>query len=75
MVPLTIFAVTLFAAQDVGPERLDQLQTLVKPQPDESRWARVPWLTNLEEARRRAAAEDKPLFLWRAGGGDVLGRA
>jgi hypothetical protein len=55
-------------------DRLETLHALIKPQPGESKWARVPWLTNLEEARRRAVAEDRPLFLWRSGGGDVLGR-
>lgn len=47
---------------------------LIKPQELDSPWARIPWLTNLDQARRRAVAEDKPLFLWRAGGGGVLGR-
>jgi hypothetical protein len=65
----------LAAAQGETPrESYDQLRARIKPQPGESKWARVPWLTNLHEARRRAAAEDKPLFLWRSGGGDVLGR-
>ena len=50
------------------------LQRLIPPQPDESQWARVPWLLNLQEARKRAVKEDKPIFLWRSGGGDVLGR-
>ena len=51
------------------------LARLIKPQAGESRWAAIPWLTNLKEARERAVREDKPLFLWRAGGGDTLGRA
>jgi hypothetical protein len=67
------------AAAYGGPELCaDQFATvhkLIKPQPGESKWAAIPWLTNLPEARRKAAAEDKPLFVWRAGGGEVLGRA
>jgi hypothetical protein len=51
-----------------------RLHALIKPQPGESKWARIPWLTDLSEARKRAVAEDKPLLLWRSGGGDVLGR-
>jgi len=51
------------------------LARLIKPQPGESKWAAIPWLTNLRDARERAVREDKPLFLWRAGGGDTLGRA
>jgi hypothetical protein len=60
---------------NLSSEQLTALHRLIKPQPGESPWARVPWLTNLDEARRRAAKEDKPLFVWRAGGGEVLGRA
>jgi hypothetical protein len=53
---------------------LAALQRLVPPQGDESRWATVPWQLNLREARALAIREDKPIFLWRSGGGDVLGR-
>jgi hypothetical protein len=68
------------AAEKNPPARLsadefEALHRLIKPQPGEAKWAAIPWLTNLHEARERAVAEDKPLLLWRAGGGDVLGRA
>ena len=56
-------------------EQFTSLHRLIKPQAGESPWAQVPWLTNLDEARKRSAKEDKPLFVWRAGGGEVLGRA
>ena len=56
------------------PERFESLRSLIRPQPDESRWAEVSWEINLKRARERAAREDKPLLLWRSGGGDVLGR-
>jgi len=56
-------------------DQFGRLHKLIKPQPGESKWATIPWLTDLAEARRKAAAEDKPLFVWRAGGGEVLGRA
>ncbi len=56
-------------------EQFRVLHRLIKPQPGESKWARVPWRTNLKEARQEAVALDRPLLLWRAGGGDVLGRA
>ena len=56
-------------------EDFSKLLPLSKPQPGESKWAAIPWLTNLKEARERAVSQDKPLFLWRAGGGDTLGRA
>jgi hypothetical protein len=63
------------AAATLSPANFSQIHSSIKPQPGEARWATIPWLTNLDEARKRAVAEDKPIFLWRAGGGDVLGRA
>ena len=62
-------------AGPITPDQLMPLQKVIRPQPGESKWAAIPWLTDLQEARRRASAEDRPLFVWRAGGGDVLGRA
>ena len=67
-------AAALFLALSASPDD-SQLLNLIKPQPGESKWAEIPWLTNLKDARDRAFREDKPLFLWRAGGGDTLGRA
>jgi hypothetical protein len=42
------------------------LHTLIKPRADEARWATVPWMpaTDLWAARRKAAAQDKPILLW-----------
>jgi hypothetical protein len=62
-------------AAKISANDFEALHRLIKPQAGEAKWAEIPWLTNLQEARRRAVAEDKPLLLWRAGGGDVLGRA
>jgi hypothetical protein len=63
------------ASGPLSPERFAAVFTLIKPQANESLWAKIPWLTNLHEARKKAAEEDKPLLVWRAGGGDVFGRA
>jgi hypothetical protein len=62
------------ADKPIRSNEFARVHALIKPQPGESKWARIPWLTNLSEARKRAVAEDKPLLLWRSGGGDVLGR-
>ncbi len=40
----------------------------IKPQPGEWKWAEIPWLGDLAEARRKAAAEDKPLYVWTMAG-------
>ena len=45
----------------------------IRPQGGESRWLEIPWLTNLHEARRKAAAEGKPLFLMVSGKGISIG--
>jgi hypothetical protein len=71
---LALGPAALAAQEMLTPDRFESLQRLIHPQDDESRWAAVPWLTNLSDARERSSREDKPLFLWRSGGGDVLGR-
>ena len=63
------------AFPQIAPNDLPRLLAAIKPQPGEAKWASVPWRTNLAEARQEAARTDKPLFVWRAGGGEVLGRA
>jgi hypothetical protein len=59
----------------ITPDTFDRLHALILPQEGEAKWATIPWLTSLAEARERAVKEDRPLFVWRAGGGEVLGRA
>ena len=61
--------------KEPSPEQFGALHRLIKPQPGEARWASIPWMTNLAEARQRSAKEDRPLYVWRAGGGEALGRA
>jgi hypothetical protein len=45
---------------------LNSLQELIMPGPQDSQWMNVSWqpASNLWAARRNAAAEGKPLFLW-----------
>lgn len=62
-------------ASAASAQEILALQSIIRPQPGEAKWANVPWRTNLAEARQEAARTDKPLFVWRAGGGEVLGRA
>lgn len=45
----------------------------IKPQPGESRWMDIPWLTDLHEARQKAAAEGKPLFIMASGSAVSIG--
>jgi hypothetical protein len=50
-----------------------QLRRQIRPQPGESRWLEIPWLTDVHEARRKAAAEGKPLFVYSGGGATGIG--
>lgn len=50
------------------PKNWTQLHQLLRPTPEETRWLRIPWRTQLWEARREAAAAGKPLLLWEMDG-------
>ena len=61
------------AGQELGPESFARLHRQIKPQPGESRWMEIPWLIDLHQARQRAAAEGKPLFVLSGGGATAIG--
>ncbi|MFT4550470.1 MAG: hypothetical protein ACI8XO_000379 [Verrucomicrobiales bacterium] len=71
---LTVAASAGAAEKTITSDGFESLQRLIRPQADESHWAKVPWETSLKTARERASRENKPILLWRSGGGDVLGR-
>ena len=56
------------AAEPINEADFAALHRLIKPQPDEEKWQQIPWLTDLWQARRRAAAEGKPILLWEMDG-------
>jgi hypothetical protein len=58
------------AAPGIGADQFDRLRALIKPKP--GGYADLPWMTDLWEARRKAAAEGKPLLVW-VGDGHPLG--
>jgi hypothetical protein len=67
-------AASVLHAQDgTLTDQFRSLRELVRPQVGESRWREVNWLTSLQEARRQAAAEGKPILLWSGGGAPPLG--
>ena len=47
-----------------SPAELTALATIIKPSAEANKWQQIPWLTDLSEARRVAAEEKRPLFLW-----------
>jgi hypothetical protein len=61
-------------AGEKEPRRLsaaafEALHRMLRPQPGESRWMEIPWYPSIHEARQKAAAEGKPLFIWAGSGG------
>lgn len=62
------FAPVTPAAEALSPAQFDKLRVLIKPQASEQKWARIPWLADLWEARKQAAAQGKPILLWEMDG-------
>jgi hypothetical protein len=56
----------------ISPEQFAKVHKLIRPQPGESRWREISWLTSLWEARIKAAAEGKPIVVWSGSGGAPL---
>ena len=54
----------------IPADQFDKLRALIKPKP--GGYDDIPWMTDLWEARKKAAAEGKPLFVW-VGDGHPLG--
>lgn len=47
---------------------LDQRVASVLPTAAEDAWLKIPWRVDLFQARREAATQHKPLFLWTMNG-------
>lgn len=62
------------AVPEIAAADLERLLEIIKPQPGESPWREIPWLTNVTAARRKASAENKPLVIFTAADGSPLSR-
>lgn len=56
------------ASEPIKPQQFDKLHALIKPSADEEKFMKIPWLTDLWEARKKAAADDRPILLWEMDG-------
>jgi hypothetical protein len=56
------------ANQKLTPSSFAHLHAMISPHPGEEKWLEIHWLTNLTEARRQAAAQNKPILLWEMDG-------
>jgi hypothetical protein len=58
------------SAAGLSADQFDKLRALIKPRP--GGFDDIVWMTDLWEARKKAAAEGKPLLVW-VGDGHPLG--
>lgn len=69
---------TVARAAELAPKipasDFERLAAVIKPQKGESPWREIAWLTNVTEARNKAAAEGKPIVIFTAADGSPLGR-
>jgi hypothetical protein len=56
------------AADPIPPDQFAKLHALIKPAKSEEKWAEIPWLASLWQARQQAAKEGKPILLWEMDG-------
>jgi hypothetical protein len=53
----------------LDPQQFAKLHVMLKPQRGEARWMEIDWYPNVWEARQKAAAEGKPIFIMAGSGG------
>jgi hypothetical protein len=53
---------------DLTAESFPRLHALIRPHANEWRHLKVQWLTDVTAARKKAAAEDKPIIICYTGG-------
>ena len=53
-----------FTTSNLDAATFKALHAAVAPQGEGERWTEIPWITDLTEARRAAAREGKPIFMW-----------
>jgi hypothetical protein len=56
------------AKLDLTPDNHSKLHALIRPHETEWRHLKVEWLTDVVAARKKAAAEDKPIVICYTGG-------
>jgi hypothetical protein len=71
---LSFFGQAKPEAPSIAADDFARLQQSIKPQPGESPWREVEWMTSIRGARERAAAEGKPILVFTAADGSPLAR-
>jgi hypothetical protein len=53
-----------FAVTSLPEARFKALHAAVTPSGPAERWTEIPWQTDLQAARQKAAREGKPILMW-----------
>ena len=69
-----VFAPAADKDLQIPADDFERLSAIIKPRQGESPWREIAWLTNVTEARKKAAAEGKPIVIFTAADGSPLGR-
>jgi hypothetical protein len=64
MKPLLASAAWLLVVASALGQSLDDRVKSVLPTADEDRWTKIPWRTNLAEARSESEKTGKPILYW-----------
>ncbi len=67
-IALFVGVLPLSGAEPINPQKFSALHTLIRPTADEEKWNEIPWLSSLWDARKKAAADGKPILLWEMDG-------
>ena len=59
--------------QPIAADEFARLHRMIRVQPDEQRFWRIPWKLTMTEAREQAALQGKPIFVWAGAGGPPIG--
>jgi hypothetical protein len=65
---LTQQALAHEALTELSPAQFSRFHAFLRPRAHEMRFAEIPWMFDLWEARKKAAAEGKPLLILAASG-------
>jgi hypothetical protein len=65
---ILLASLTSSSTEPIATEQFGKLHALIKPGPNDEKWNEIPWLSDLWEARKKAAADGKPILLWEMDG-------
>jgi hypothetical protein len=64
VISLSLSGIVAECRAELTDDDLDQLGKICRPSIDELAWRSLPWMTDLWQARERAARVGKPILLW-----------